>query len=267
MTIPSVDEEIGKFIEEIKECDEIVGIILFGSAATGKMDELSDIDLLVCVDSPNFHTPQTAYEVIAPHVSDRMGVTVKTIQEFSPRNFVTMHLRFIQHLYNVGKVVYRGSDLEENYFEKKIDEMWKGLKMDSRIENAYRVAFSLAVRHTVLELYRGNFEMIKRGKFFKRPPSSFWQNSIHLLNVEIRPEDEGNIVEMFNKIIPTGSVEYLKKVRNSMIEINEEYRTNGYQLSPALSRRIIESYVEFKNTIEGDMWALNEYLNLKLSLE
>ncbi len=250
---------MNKFIENIKSCDEIKAVLLYGSVAMGSADEASDIDLIICSDSENFHTPLSVYETASKYIESGIKPTIKSRAEFSPDNYVTMSRRYIQHLHNVGQVIFERGDA---VLEERIENMWSKLKDNSKLNIAYMMAPSLIIRHRLFELYKGNFTKVMSDDLKKvdAPTKYFWQEAVGALKLDISREDESKLIEKFYEIIPCGKVDDIINIRASIKEVNSKIKEEA--LSPGIRKEIKEIYFNFKNIVERDMWALNEYLGV-----
>jgi len=250
-------QEINNFIQHLNQRDEIEAILLYGSAAMGNLDDISDIDLIICCNSKDFHTPISVYEAASKNIENKIKPTIKSLAEFDPNNYVTMTRRYLQHLHNVGQVLYEKPDTN---LKNRIEHMWSNLKNDTKIDIAYKVAPSLMIRHRVFELYKGTFTKVlnDKGNRIERPSKHFWQEAVSVLKSDISREDESKIVEKFYEIIPSGSVDEIYNIRKAIGEINKRILSEG--LSQSIKKEIKDIYSKFKDIVERDMWAFNKYL-------
>lgn len=252
-------ERIEEFVSGVKECEDVAGILLVGSQSfkSFNCDEAADIDLLIFADSANFHTPASVYETVSKHAKHKIKPTIKSIQELNTHNYVTLTRRYIQHLVNVGKVVYQkcGVDLEA------LLKFGIGKDINNPgYDIAYKTSSALIIRHRVFELYKGVLHKVMNDEktYIDRPAKYFWQAAIDVFNWEISPKEEDKIIEKFYEKISCGTADEVYTIRNSINAINKKLANNGF--SEEILSETKKVYFKFKNIVERDIGYLNLYL-------
>ena len=265
------------FVESVKDIDGVNGIILYGSTSDvmNNYDNASDIDLFVCLESDTFRTELKPYEEVAKLTHGKIKPAIKSVREFSSDNCVSFTRRSIQHLKNAGVVLYEAPGLS---FENEIKDMWNYTAQDSyKIEDSYKTAPSFIIRHRFFELCRGVMTKVMDDKqtCFDSPSKSFWQNVSDMFLLYLKPEEEKHIIPLVaeryidnNQIGPwteridITAAEYqdyvYQTIREDITRLNKKLRTSG--LSEEVIASAKESYFEYKNLIEDNMWMLNEFL-------
>ena len=246
------EKEVKEFIEGVSQDKDIYGVVQYGSTVMKKPRLTpSDVDLLVCVKSSDFSTPENIYEVIAECITDNIRPVIKTMMEFVSPNSITMAPRYKQHLINVGKVVYDGSD----GYPFSMEELLRGNPRvsEGRELVAYMLSPALAIRHTVLNLHRGKFEGIIKNGVVKRPAMYLWQNAIDLFGWDISPEQEDNIVGLFYDFIKDGNADQVYSVLRELDKLNGS--------SDGVEEEVKRLYFKFKEIVEDGIFALDSCLN------
>jgi uncharacterized protein len=110
-----IEEQIPKLVDRLQALD-VAKVILFGSFAYGKPSEVSDIDLLVVINSDFY--PTTYQEKsdltlqVARAIRDiRQQVPVDLIVHTNAmhRRFIEMNSLFAQEILQQGKVIYEAN--------------------------------------------------------------------------------------------------------------------------------------------------------------
>jgi len=95
-------------VDSLKKIDEIVGIVLFGSAARGDFDEGSDYDLLIVFsDKKSMWKRWDELFGIVGNAKANIHAIPKGLDEFKRSNPV-----FLEQVYSQGRVLYSKSPFE-----------------------------------------------------------------------------------------------------------------------------------------------------------
>ena len=130
---------------EIASVDNVKGIVIFGSYVTSLSPR--DIDVLVVLGSDSFLTNPEDYKQIASSlfkhsIFPSLDITIKTDKEFEITNIVSLSRGFLQHLNNVGNIIYDEIGLEKNILKrltelKSMDGYWNELGDSLSIRKEY----------------------------------------------------------------------------------------------------------------------------------
>lgn len=94
--------DLGDLVDSLKEMEEIVGVVLFGSAARGDSNEHSDYDLLIVFrDKKSMWKRWDELFRIVSDAKANIHAIPKGLDEFKRSNPV-----FLEQVYNQGRVLY-----------------------------------------------------------------------------------------------------------------------------------------------------------------
>jgi predicted nucleotidyltransferase len=94
--------DLDGLVQQLSAMDAVHKVILFGSFAAGRRDLLTDLDILVVIDSPLDFVTRNADLARRLHVGVALDLLAYTPQEMEQIS----HRPFIQHVLKTGKVVY-----------------------------------------------------------------------------------------------------------------------------------------------------------------
>jgi len=195
--IDKIQKICGKIIEKYSKDQNVLGILLFGSAARGKFDEFSDIDILILLtEKPefareNFIIDGTRADIILHPISDvRCYLRLEKFQVH--RNFTHM----IAH----GKIIYeKTKDLE-----KIIQLSKKNLNMKTK----YSSDEILMHLYSIDDFFGGVQRAVKRKDIISYANNSYLMinNAIELVLKKngkywLAPDELSNLLSNYDKKI------------------------------------------------------------------
>ncbi len=235
------EDKLKSFVENVQQEDAVAGVLLFGSAAKGEFDEFSDIDVIVFTNGGGFKTPEKVYEIVADNYFKPLTVQIKSLNEISGANQVTMDVGFLEHLNNVGLMLSDKTNLE---FSSALNSKTFGRHAAYIWYDLYRVRKDFLLFNYVR---RGLDEAKKH--IHSTTPTHFFQQAVRrVLGVPLTPEQDNKseIIKIFyEKTNLPAPLRTLKELR----EKDRDAKT-------------YDDYSQFKNMIEEAIWALNCYMNL-----
>jgi len=100
--VAALARDLAHVVEQLGSIPSVQKVILFGSYAAGRRDLLTDLDILVVMDSPLAFIPRNVE--LARRV--RAGVALDLLA-YTPREMERMRDRpFLRHALKTGKVLY-----------------------------------------------------------------------------------------------------------------------------------------------------------------
>lgn len=100
--VEALERDLCSLVRQLKQMPEVRTVILFGSYASGRRDLLTDLDLLVVMDSPlGFleRSVELARRLRAGVALDLLVYTPQEMQQMQERPF-------LRHALQTGKVLY-----------------------------------------------------------------------------------------------------------------------------------------------------------------
>ena len=219
--------------------ENVKGVVVFGSYAQSANPR--DIDVMLILNSKSFLTQTEDYRKIASvminnRIFPPLDVVIKTNKEFEDKNVVSLSRGFLQHLKNVGRVVYSEMNLKE-LISKKFEE----LKESGGYWN--EVGDSLSIRK--------NYLMSLMGQDYNLSHKFYQQAVREVLKLDFSPEldSKEGIIKLFYD-------ELFEKVDYAKI-FGESPEFTIYRVTNAFKDGNITL---LKSEIETAMFALNLYL-------
>jgi len=228
------------FVENLKEEKSIACVELFGSAAYGKFDDKSDIDLKVLVESSNFITPAQAYDIVAQNYFWPLKVQIRSIREISPTNQITMKRGFSKYVANVS-ITLLG---KERNLHKKFAKAVESDVFGKHAPNMWHTVYCTRKNFLMSQYAKyGNTHALRRIQEIS--PAGFFQDAVReVLEPSINGRERTDILKTFYDITSIES-------RVAELEALRQERDNFR----------VEDYLQLKEITEEAAWALNAYLN------
>jgi hypothetical protein len=258
----TIKNEISNFVDSVDKT-YIAGMVLLGTASNAiqQADSSSDIDIAVFVESKDFFTEPSVYKNVAGATYGRIRPSIKSVRELD-ENYVAMSRRYIQHLRNVGEVLYQK---EGANIRGRIEHLWRDVSNDERIDTAHKTSPSFIIRHRYFELCRGVLTKVMNDKKdqIDAPSKSFWQQASDVFWMDISKEDERNIINIVSKkYLPDKEAYeqqgYYSDIRDRVNALNKRLGEEG--MNDEIIYGIEEAYMHGKNLVELNMWKLSEHL-------
>ena len=234
-------ERLDNVVSELSKMGDVVAVMLFGSYTS--LTRPRDINLMIVLNENSanpFATNNRIYTDIAKVLLDnptfpKIEPLIKSMGEFETKNVVSLSKGFLQHLNNVGILLYD----DDSKLEQKIENRYNENKNIRGYWN--ELEGSLSVRKSCIDKEMGEpYNLSMR----------FYQQAVReVFGLEFPREldNRKDIVELFYS------------------ELFERYE-NPFDISPEFMAYAVQNAFDFENPfsfkdeIESAMHALNTYL-------